>query len=1096
MNLFSRVFFVLSLILVLIGLALSAYLLSERGLRDLVAWGGTRFGIDIESVSGSLATQSCIGSLHYATEDFDLSVTDLCIDVNWLHVLRYSRIRLSSVRLTTLKVVTPAKSPNPSVLLPAVTIPWLPIDVNIEFLAAAEIQIDDQVLTDVQVKHFEATKSLWKYELLQLRSDNRIFVNELSLVKKSGSSPVVRGDITVTGDLEVTLTLAGRLDQLEFEAVAYGWKTTGVINLTSSNWPFRSRVTSPEISLEPYGLRQAASLSSSVKGDVTGIDVQGELRSAGSVAGFNVQLQGESLQARLVFKSFPLAHELRTVPLTGNVEIRTDRSFKLVELRIDELVNLFSRQALTGSATIGLDLPSITVVRSSFTAGAGTLSASGFWRGAGDWNLETETESFPLSLPGLSAGLSGKAALGSGQARGSFDVKDLEYQGFSVPSVNLQLDLAALDWLVLIASGISRDNNAIGELKLRLHGEPFEGAFDLDAVRAGHGASSSGKYRFENEILDLNIATLVASYHFLAGEDLAVFGVESDPKSMIKLVQPLSIRSNGSELSIGPIVLANDSGGHAQLDYDPQTDTGRIDVHAWQLPIYNPGNGDLRTAAIVDASITSSAVAGLRFDGELTIHDIRIAGLPDDAPDFDVNTGEIVVKVVTDGTRSNLVLRGNIPELLNLDGALNLSASRIQGSATIALLYPELFSPYLAPYVSAPSGEMNAVISVDGEIQAPEITGVVNWNNGGLDVDILGLNLRELNARANSEDGARFVLVSTGKDGSGGDLRVDGELDAIFSDQRAIHLKLVTRGAGVLNRSDARAKVTSDIDYFYKSDSHRLEGDITVDEALFTIRELPRTVVTPSSDVTVKGRNQQAQNQPLDLDLGVTLTNKARVSAFGLDSSIAGKLRYQAKRGAPIKLVGTLATVDGSFSVYGQTLTIRRGKLVFDGPLDDPRVDVFASRDVKVDGRGYQVGVIVSGYASELNTQITSNPALPEVDALSLLLTGRLLRQTGQQEKQQIAGAALTMGLQKAGFITNRIMALTGIDDISFSQSGDGVEVGAGVQLNQNLYLRYTYGALSRIGGMLLDYNLSDSTRLRATTGDTQSIELQYIFGK
>ena len=53
-------------------------------------------------------------------------------------------------------------------------------------------------------------------------------------------------------------------------------------------------------------------------------------------------------------------------------------------------------------------------------------------------------------------------------------------------------------------------------------------------------------------------------------------------------------------------------------------------------------------------------------------------------------------------------------------------------------------------------------------------------------------------------------------------------------------------------------------------------------------------------------------------------------------------------------------------------------------------------------------------------------------------------------------------------------------------------EVGAAVRLQENLYLRYTYSAFSRIGGVLLRYRLSDRISVQAKTGDAHSIEIRY----
>ena len=54
------------------------------------------------------------------------------------------------------------------------------------------------------------------------------------------------------------------------------------------------------------------------------------------------------------------------------------------------------------------------------------------------------------------------------------------------------------------------------------------------------------------------------------------------------------------------------------------------------------------------------------------------------------------------------------------------------------------------------------------------------------------------------------------------------------------------------------------------------------------------------------------------------------------------------------------------------------------------------------------------------------------------------------------------------------------------------MEVGAAVRLNRNLYLRYTYGVFSLLGGVLLRYRFSKRFSVQAKTGDAHSIEIRY----
>ena len=52
----------------------------------------------------------------------------------------------------------------------------------------------------------------------------------------------------------------------------------------------------------------------------------------------------------------------------------------------------------------------------------------------------------------------------------------------------------------------------------------------------------------------------------------------------------------------------------------------------------------------------------------------------------------------------------------------------------------------------------------------------------------------------------------------------------------------------------------------------------------------------------------------------------------------------------------------------------------------------------------------------------------------------------------------------------------------------------AGKRVTRDLYLEYNYGLFSRIGGLLLDYQLSERLSLQAQSGAANSLELIYKF--
>jgi hypothetical protein len=76
---------------------------------------------------------------------------------------------------------------------------------------------------------------------------------------------------------------------------------------------------------------------------------------------------------------------------------------------------------------------------------------------------------------------------------------------------------------------------------------------------------------------------------------------------------------------------------------------------------------------------------------------------------------------------------------------------------------------------------------------------------------------------------------------------------------------------------------------------------------------------------------------------------------------------------------GQLYTVNGTYFAYGQKLTIDPGRLIFDGPLDNPALDIVALRR----GGAVEAGVAVTGTVRVPVITLTSNPPVPDNEKLA-----------------------------------------------------------------------------------------------------------------
>jgi translocation and assembly module TamB len=187
-------------------------------------------------------------------------------------------------------------------------------------------------------------------------------------------------------------------------------------------------------------------------------------------------------------------------------------------------------------------------------------------------------------------------------------------------------------------------------------------------------------------------------------------------------------------------------------------------------------------------------------------------------------------------------------------------------------------------------------------------------------------------------------------------------------------------------------------------------------------------------------------------------------------------------------------TVNATFLAYGERLQVDPGVAIFDGPLDNPALQMTAWR------RNQQVeaGVQLTGTARAPRVQLVSNPPVSEGERLSWLVLGRAPGDATKADLgmlQAAAGALLARGDQMP--LDRRIARAFGLDEISFRGSGEVADrvVALGKRLSDRLYISYEQGIGAAASALVkLDFSLTQRLSVRAETGTSSGLGLFYRF--
>lgn len=213
----------------------------------------------------------------------------------------------------------------------------------------------------------------------------------------------------------------------------------------------------------------------------------------------------------------------------------------------------------------------------------------------------------------------------------------------------------------------------------------------------------------------------------------------------------------------------------------------------------------------------------------------------------------------------------------------------------------------------------------------------------------------------------------------------------------------------------------------------------------------------------------------MDVDVEVG-QDKLSFRGFGLSANLRGAVHI----GDNLDTRGELSLVDGRYRAYGQRLTIRRARLLLAGPIDQPYLDIEAVR--KTDD--VIAGIRLSGSAEQPTTQVFSEPAMSQEQALSYLVLGRPLGSTGE-DNNMLAQAALGLGLAGSSDLTGSLAKSLGIDDFQLDTQGSGAStsVVASGNLTERLSLRYGVGVFEPANTIALRYLLSKSSTWKPPVG-------------
>ncbi|NIG62372.1 MAG: translocation/assembly module TamB [Serratia symbiotica] len=421
----------------------------------------------------------------------------------------------------------------------------------------------------------------------------------------------------------------------------------------------------------------------------------------------------------------------------------------------------------------------------------------------------------------------------------------------------------------------------------------------------------------------------------------------------------------------------------------------------------------------------------------------------------------------------------------NISGKVNIT------DISLVMINPDLIRSEKA------AGMLNANLRLGGSAQKPQVFGrltldKVNVQGHSMPFDMTdGRLVMNFNGMTSTLEG----LMSPTR----GQLNFTGDAD--WSELDAWRARITAKGnkLRVTVPPMICIDVSPDLVFEARPKFFSLNGSVDIPWARITVQELPESAVDISSDEVMlndqlKPIQPKNASVPINSNLMIHIGDDVRLDAFGLKAGLNGDLKVvQDKKG--LGLNGQIDIPSGRFHAYGQDLIVRKGQLIFSGPPDQPMLNIETIRNPESTEDDVTAGVRVTGSADAPKLEVFSDPAKSQQEALSYLLSGLGLHNSGA-DGNAMSSMLITMGVAQSSQLVGKIGEAFGVSNLALDTQGvgDSSQVVVSGYVLPGLQVKYGVGIFDSLSTLTLRYRLMPKLYLEAVSGLDQALDLLYQF--
>lgn len=567
------------------------------------------------------------------------------------------------------------------------------------------------------------------------------------------------------------------------------------------------------------------------------------------------------------------------------------------------------------------------------------------------------------------------------------------------------------------------------------------------------------------------------------------------------------------------------------IEYSLASQVAQVQAHCWvnsptqlcldkDLTAGSSGEANVSIQHFTFNQIKPFMPEGTVVDGEVNV--TTWAKWSPDAPpqvkfDLDIPSGKVTQRVeppvnlnwdsvhVSADLKQNKLAMNWLLDLTSngkLEGQLeipNVQAKQVEinGKNTIDTIHLGFLKPLLGDQNDL-QAEIQSDINFNGPVLQPKLTGNFEIKDLQLEGQMFPTDVTygEMNTQFNGYSATLNSELNT----PDGKLTLKGDANWAQLSQWTANLNIFGDELKVEVPPMIALTVQPDLSIAITPTLARISGEIDIPWGEIVVESLPESAVGLSSDEVILDDKMKPMDESsglpmaLEMDVKVNIGDEVSLAAFGLEGDLNGTLNITQKNDSPF-ILGEIRIEDGTYQSFGQDLIIEEGKIIMTGPADKPYVSIKAVRNPDNTEDDVEVGIEVTGPADNPTVTVFSDPTMAQSNALSYLLRGRGLDDSGGGSST-LTMALIGLSLAKSGKVVGQIGEAFGVQDLQVGTagSGDDSQVTVSGYVAPGLQVKYGVGIFNALGEFSVRYELFTNFYVEAVTGLDSAVDFIYQF--